>query len=199
MKLCYVLILVCGGFACNSGPSEKDQIRHEISSVDNVEEILVETLSKARAVNFFDSVYLQMDLSTEQMISHTNLDTSFYTRSENILFTGDTAFMVRKTYKAVIVAYSDGLVCQQKFIFLFNRDSLYSHLFKEIFTQCDADLSRYYETTDFKFTSDTSFELIKKRYPPEDKQEKEKEKTEISKFIITADGRIVATRDRSSK
>lgn len=188
-----LLLMIACCVACKSEPM-KDPIRHDIDGEGVSEEdrkaIITEILTR-KPSNFFDSVYKQVDIPIEEMKKYTNLDAVYYNKTDHVSFSGDTAFAIRESHIGVIITYNDGLACQLKFLFLFERGAMRSSKFMEIQKACDFDLSSYNETTEPEFTSDTSFNLVRTIYPSETKQKIEKEKKEITAFLITRDGQIV--------
>lgn len=113
-------------------------------------------------LTFFDSVMAKMQLSHQQMLKHTIVDTGLYhtawsdTDSSRIPgFTGDTCYTNVKCPIA-IVYYSDAGTCGRKFLLVYRNSK--NTACQEVYTSCDDDGDdQDYSYLDYKIVNEHLF------------------------------------------
>lgn len=141
--------------------------------------------------SFLDSVEKRFDLSYQQIATYTTIDSVHWTYPEGATFRGDTVWALENGIKAAIIDYSDNLVCSKTYIAVFVPDSVRSTDVQEIRTECDRELSHWYETLRFGLPHGSAFETIEQHYPPEDDEDKyDKDSIITHKWIINSRGKI---------
>ena len=142
-----------------------------------------------KSLSFFDSVARQEILSIDQIKMHTQIDSSRYTEPyQNARFWGDTVFNMSNGYKAVVLKYFDGMATANKYLLIYNPEGTVITDNKIISSDADREGMEEYERDDYKFLTDTTFELFEYDIPKgSDKATKKKN----GKFKITSQGSII--------
>ena len=127
-------------------------------------------IPEEKELSFLDSVMARLDLSYDQMRAHTTLDSFMYKKRSEYggvpLFRGDTVYFADKEFPIVIIDYSDGLVCSQKYLLAFRLKGMKSLDYKEVEINCDQDQSaEFFGETKFEIVNDSSFNVMDFYYP----------------------------------
>lgn len=143
---------------------------------------------KNQSLIFFDSVAREDKLSIEQIRMHTQIDSSRYTEPyQHATFRGDTVFKMSNGYRAVILQYFDGMATDEKLLLIYNPEGTVITDNKIIATDTDREGMEEDEGVDYRFLTDTTFELIEYDIPKgSDKETKKKN----GKFKINYHGTI---------
>jgi len=144
--------------------------------------------AKSQLLTFFDSVAGQDELSIEQIRRHTQIDSSLYTEPyQRATFKGDTVFKISNGYRSVVLQYFDGMATVKKILLIYNPEGTVITDNKIVATDADRDGMEAYERDDFRFLTDTTFELIRYDIPTgSDKETKKKN----GRFKINSRGTI---------
>jgi hypothetical protein len=138
---------------------------------------------RLKVSTFFDSVLNKYDLTWEQIKLNTILDSSYY--NPNAVFTGDTIYNINKR-SIVIVQYKIGVICEYKFIFIFQSVPMRNTDFKIFQTSCDIDPTEEgHVSSSFKIMNDII--LVK-----EVSNQKVNGKSVKSTYKINGNGKIEA-------
>jgi hypothetical protein len=148
--------------------------------------------AKSQPLTFFDSVARGDDLSIAQIRMHTQIDSSRYTEPYiRAAFKGDTVFKMSNGYTAVVIRYYDGMATTEKYLLIYNHEGTFITDNKIIFTDTDREGMMEDESEDYRFLTDTTFELIKSDIP--EGSEKETKKKD-GRFKINSHGIIERVR-----
>jgi hypothetical protein len=117
--------------------------------------------ARVQSLTFFDSIEQQDKLSFGQIRSHTRIDNSYYSEIfANATFTGDTVFKIGNGYKAAVIKYYDSRACIYKFLLIYNTEGSINIGNRIIYSDCDRDGLDEYTVDDYRFLTDSTFELI---------------------------------------
>jgi hypothetical protein len=145
--------------SCINRDSQEGQVRMDTTDDKDKDPVL-------RSPSFFDSVLLKWELTHDQVMHHTGIDSIFFTGfHKEAKFSGDTIVSFVAGVKGVIINYDDRRNCLRKFIFIFLPGNSISSDHEEIYSECDRDEGFDYFSLDYKIISDSTFRVFETLIP----------------------------------
>jgi hypothetical protein len=145
----------------------------------------VDTVSRV-AMSFLDSIQTKARLSNFQIQKNTLIDSIYFTDDKyRARFEGDTVFAIRGGLQGAIIQYDDRTNCLYKFLLVFDSNG-HNTDYKKVFSDCDRDESSDYYSLDYKFTSDSTFQILESYMPPNAEKVTKIEKTS---WVVNKEGK----------
>ena len=158
MCICVLISLLISG--CKAGNEKKKPDKDSAHRIVDTGFSLPHHDTADHKMTFFDSVASQFAISIDQIKKYTMIDSIYWTGVyHGGHFVGESIYFRDQKHPLLVLNYSDGLVCSDLFLLVFDSSGMYNSDYRIIEMNCDADGSSGYSALSYHILNDSTIML----------------------------------------